>query len=787
MNWKRNASQRPRWAQWEKQFVLLLLVSFFSLICVDVFVRAEESCQIEKQYEEEILFVDNSKANDDCTKIPSPPPTIMYSIESIEMLESFLLDDAITNANANDPLLWTFLVHKPSCASSQAFKTQLESLSLPPYVGFGMIPVQASTIPLLDMLQLASAPAIVFLKRQSDGESSHRLWSVLYQGSTVDLEEGLRHYWSRLLHSNIRQRTWSDQIFLEALTISVTSLAQLHDLIQPEHRLFPSYPIPLPLDPLLSVEEKERIQSIHQQTWTSSSFPPPTPTNQWIICRCQSSAENEESYQNKLDAVASVLSLHHEALFCILEECPISKTRSDGTEVWGNETELAAIYRRLEINEDGTTPLQWVTTIDPTKTNLAEHLARLLRPTVLWWDRQMTTPIAFAPYYTVHVVLVLDLDNTLLQQEVLLAEYGKMCQTYHFSIHSDQRKDVVCLIVPSTETRVLTTFGIDIWSGLDDLETYTSGLPAIFLTHRTETLGIQRYYFEDDPDDPHDPGSILRFVQEFFTGQLQPELHSRTHFGSTTDDSPNAYGVVEWTAYHAAFHASRRRQQKQQQRRVANLYLPPQSTPSAHTLLMIYAPTCGHCKRLSVAWNQLGKLIKHLQWNSWLQVARLDVTKEEFSAMGASLLPSVYYYFLNTTQQQSSGPIWYQRNEVGALSDPLEIVDWLLDVGVGLNETELLASLLQEELLEEEQDYPKPVAVDESLSAEIDASKLTQIEQEVSMESKEVKEVVSVEMEGSKLELKSEQTEQVHVDVKEDKPTDDRGSDYDYKLPPPQQ
>jgi hypothetical protein len=354
---------------------------------------------------------------------------------------------------------------------------------------------------------------------------------------------------------------------------------------------------------------------------------------------------------------------------------------------------------------------------------LAQLLSRLLRPTLLWWDRQSTAPMAFASYYSTHAVLVVDFmvndddddddhdDNDLGKDSndktaSALAEFAQVCQSHHFAWQFNVTNDIVCLVVPSTETRVLKTFGINIWADhtIESGSDQQGPLPALFLTHRTFRQGIQRYYL----DSPRQ--KMAQFINDFYDSRVQGELSSRANAkpkdnnnddDDDDDDSwfnlltrhPNRHGVVEWTTYHVEHYRGRRR---------ILVDASDDTDPHPdHALLLAYAPTCGHCKRLHVIWNRLGRLVQYLNWTDWLQIARIDVTTETFSEYGALILPSIYYY-------HGGNVTWMKRQRshetVGGIDDPLEIVEWLLEVGVGLDEAQLLNDLLLNAQEEDEED-----------------------------------------------------------------------------------
>ena len=134
-----------------------------------------------------------------------------------------------------------------------------------------------------------------------------------------------------------------------------------------------------------------------------------------------------------------------------------------------------------------------------------------------------------------------------------------------------------------------------------------------------------------------------------------------------------------------------------------------------HMLLMLYSPTCGHCKRLSIIWNQLAELLRDMNWDTFVDIARIDITENELFLPGivAEWLPDVYYLgperlaksILDPPNQKGSnrGPgVHYnivrydlvdsKGEGVGRLNDPIDIIEWLLDVSK-LDEQSLLSTM----------------------------------------------------------------------------------------------
>jgi hypothetical protein len=95
-------------------------------------------------------------------------------------------------------------------------------------------------------------------------------------------------------------------------------------------------------------------------------------------------------------------------------------------------------------------------------------------------------------------------------------------------------------------------------------------------------------------------------------------------------------------------------------------------------------------------WNELAQLVRHMKWNTVLDIAKMDVTTNEIMTSDVFLdvdaVPAVYYFGSDKMR-----PIRYDiadefGDTAGRLSDPLDIVEWLLDVS-DFDEAELLRLL----------------------------------------------------------------------------------------------
>jgi thiol-disulfide isomerase/thioredoxin len=286
-------------------------------------------------------------------------------------------------------------------------------------------------------------------------------------------------------------------------------------------------------------------------------------------------------------------------------------------------------------------------------------------PTLMWLDRQMTAPIAFPQHHKIHTVLFVDghrMDR-LDEMRESIWRLRRVCRV----------QDMICLVVPSTDTRLLTSFGIDIWTPLDPLAYGEEGgndsippvLPALVITDQRKS-GTRRYYL--DPPAISQPEGISNLVRDFWAGQAIPELKSGER------ETVTKYNVQIWTADKLQEHVQSRH----------------------HTLLLLYAPTCGHCKRFSIVWNQLAQLLQTLEWD--VEISKIDLSQNEITLDDIQVLqvPDVYYF-----APKSSKPVQYIVEDalgdgVGRISDPLELIDWFLDVS-GLDDQELLEALEAQE------------------------------------------------------------------------------------------
>mmetsp|Transcript_13212 Transcript_13212/g.30764 ORF Transcript_13212/g.30764 Transcript_13212/m.30764 type:complete len:119 (+) Transcript_13212:330-686(+) len=111
-------------------------------------------------------------------------------------------------------------------------------------------------------------------------------------------------------------------------------------------------------------------------------------------------------------------------------------------------------------------------------------------------------------------------------------------------------------------------------------------------------------------------------------------------------------------------------------------------------MVYLYGPACGHCKRFFLVWNQLASMIP-TDWN--VRVLAMDVTQNEVPGMDPAHLPAVYYISPHAGMTVRYNALDKYGNGVGRHDDPLEVMDWMLNVGDFEKEEVLLANLLEKE------------------------------------------------------------------------------------------
>ncbi|CAB9500730.1 Protein disulfide isomerase [Seminavis robusta] len=377
------------------------------------------------------------------------------------------------------------------------------------------------------------------------------------------------------------------------------------------------------------------------------------------------------------------------------------------------------------------------------KHRFRRFLVQQVTPSVLWFDRYATAPIAFANDYKVHALLMVNMHpflTTTNEQDRYAPALQRVLQTFHDECHHQQQQ-MMCLLVPSTETRILTTLGVDFWTPLDQratgpLDNEEHGtepvFPTLFLTDRrplrhtysdgttTTTHGVRRYrlgppHILQQENNNNNNNPVSQFIQDFWNRRLTPELRSQT---PTPHANVNSYGVVTLTA----IEFQQRFQQLQSQEATDDTQ---QQSQQEHALVLFTSPTCGHCKRFhATVFYRVAELLRDLRWDSHMALYMMDVSQNEVHNISIPWLPDVYY-FPPPAAATAAAPIRYDseddfHNGVGRLRDPMELLEWWLDVMIGggdwggagaaAMDPDVLLDILDDKdvVVEEEQEQPDP-------------------------------------------------------------------------------
>jgi hypothetical protein len=215
-------------------------------------------------------------------------------------------------------------------------------------------------------------------------------------------------------------------------------------------------------------------------------------------------------------------------------------------------------------------------------------------------------------------------------------------------------------------------------------------LPVVLVTNRrSDRTGIERFYLEP----PVNKTALSAFFDGIFDGTAQREMHS-TRLKDTN--------------------ARIRNGQKFPSNKRGVYILNGESLPrfieehrDKHVLLNLHSPTCGHCKRFSIIWNELAELIRYIKWDDSVVVGRMDITVNEVFIPGlvANWLPAMFYFGPGVTEN----PVDYEKTkmakdfELGGISNALDVIEWWMDeAGDSIDERSLLKLLEKEENNEED-------------------------------------------------------------------------------------
>ena len=368
------------------------------------------------------------------------------------------------------------------------------------------------------------------------------------------------------------------------------------------------------------------------------------------------------------------------------------------------------------------------------KSRLVEFLVKVCTDSVLWFDRQLVAPIAFPIYRKIHAVLFIDMhyENMQIVTETFqhkveaafesndfiarnttpllddnprslmnrrsVSDFRRACRKHRLRYRQSLLDyDMVCLIVPSTETRILTTFGItELWSTIDaSVESFTPdvlrqlmqqhsddattqndsiALPRLLIMDQREG-GTQHYSKNLVPGYTNANVSRYNPIDAYLTKFWNHELNYIVKSGPTPKNEINQYGVHILTANTI----------------ISKLYNPTESTAttsnsSDHALVLFTTSTCGHCKRISAIWNRLGRLLHNIGWEKLVQLYQIDVSENDIMNTPLNVtiewVPDVYYLSPDRKKRIRYSIVDELGDTIGSIRHPIEMIDWLIH-GIG--------------------------------------------------------------------------------------------------------
>lgn len=587
---------------------------------------------------------------------------------------------------------------------------------------------------------------------EHDVDTEPEIYSLDFIGKESTAEEILEsfiHYWYRLMVTEQSEFAAIQRIVADDPDQDGEDDVIVVDLIPPR-----------PVFTMTSVEEMMMFLKLHasrmlsprvrQDIWGASKREQDfiynlmndamkeDPLHVFVQCRSYSDAithtlskQTMESYDEFEELALLYLYRKDVAFFVVVSET-CTWIDDGSTEAAGGNYATNGIVRVLSIKPSHDTCLgqyEWAptdlfnpslrTSFQPASTNdivvfnMADFAIVHSSPSMFWLDRHTTASIAFPTYREIHLVLFIDAhsprrkDGSYDYDSISYLESKRIINMLHDTAkkHKKDRPsvDVVFIIVPSTDSQILSTFGMDIWSEIDrectsrerttvnehgtQDECIVDGipsLPAAMITTRKESSSYMKVY--------HLPSEKLTFIDdgenplELFLGNVLDDPDSMEPTVKSESLSSNG-NIVNTTLSSGIKVATGKTFQ--------SLVLSSQK----HSIVYFYAPTCGHCKRFDTTWHNLSHLITKMNWDSELDVVKVDISKNEiFLNANVDSIPAVLFFpkgrkdrpqemilVDDLISKTGSGKNMQDRkerveNNLGGLSDVTSIVKWVMEM-----------------------------------------------------------------------------------------------------------
>ena len=619
---------------------------------------------------------------------------VFSSLESIDQLVGQIKHDQLQQeeeeaTDADFELLCLLLLWRPSCVHCHAMVEKVEEAhrllshhfsttsdmiqnKRPPL--FAKLNVEGVDKESLARLDVNAVPHLCFIF--SNNKSTFLLDYNGRKNTAEDIFQTTLQYFYRLVVTSEEVRYSQESI--DVYPRYFPNMQAVQDFVKSHKEFFFHYPAPEPaLSPTMTSEEQDYVKWILQEerdangSLASDDFV--------LLVQCRHSQDQPNALYESFDRMSQVLATRRDRLFVVNTGCDLKHVADGYVEAW----KIPSDVQLKKSNWSTALPrCTFPFAVEGTKKEaerLVEFMIKLSTPSVLWFDRQATAPIAFPLFRKVHAVLFIDLhmipntpnepenDPKSLSTRNFVRHFRQVCRQFRRGKPgvdtACMEKDMVCLVVPSTETRVLTTLGVDMWTPLDEAapeQLVDPVLPTVLITDQRKG-GTRRYYLEAD-DILASLTSMDDFFTKFWANALKPRIKSRADQPRTTES-----GVRILTASSI--------QQELLEKR--------DNTSKEHALILFSAPTCGHCKRFSVVWQQLAELLNHIEWSSFIKLYQIDVTTEEIVGLNITVrwVPDLYYLEPNKQRLVRFNETDDLGDDAGRINSPMEILSWLLTEG----------------------------------------------------------------------------------------------------------
>jgi len=568
-----------------------------------------------------------------------------------------------------------------------------------------------------------------------DMDDDPGIYSLEYigkQATAEDIFDSIMHYWYRLIVSEytelsairklLETPTEDTHEFVDLIParplFSMSSMDELETFVH-DHG---SYLFSASPQELLGVSEREdryirdlmgdNVNESHLAFVQCRTYEDYTPTN-----RTLSSFE-------EFDKVALLYLYRKDVAFFVIvsEDCGWIQEERNDSDIDSNGIIRAFSVETLlwvpgaVFNPSSRGTFQPASTNETMTLNMTHFVIVQSTPSVMWLDRYTTATIAFPTYREKHCVLFIDVHSPRRQDGSFDYNSKAYLQSRHaisllrqtYEKHRETRpfEDVVFMVVPSSAIQIMTTFGMDIWSEMDrecsdrvsDGECFVEdipSLPAAMITSRRESSSFMNVYHLPSTDligsnnNLVSGGPLFEFLNSsFIEGTLSPTIKSEQL--SENENRTLSSGVQIVTA--DTFQQT---------------VLDEDNSESKHSVVYFYTPTCGHCKRFDTTWHNLARLIRKMNWNTKIDVMKMDISKNDLhlDQVNIRYLPAVYFF--STGRKDSPQEMVLESDlevgggvsNLGGVSDPMVVVRWMLNMLAGeeLRDLKHLATMVESE------------------------------------------------------------------------------------------